>query len=117
MKVILNKKELEKLRNLNNKRFEVMIGGRGYGRTQRLIEHIVSDYIKHCFEESDEDPKELERFIIIDPFYASYSPFLSDEENIKQAKWFHKLNEELIKQMTAKGYKYCWCEEDIEFYK
>ena len=44
MKIILNKEEMKKLRNLKNKRFEVMIGGRGHGRTQILIEKIVTDY-------------------------------------------------------------------------
>ena len=72
----------------------------------------VSEEWEECYPEPF-DPD----FIIIPlywlPRFTSQFEFMSYEE----MEYNRKMNEEIIRQMQAKGYKYNVCDEDIEFYK
>ena len=112
MKHILSKREKEILQEFKPPKFK------------KPTKKEVRLYIKHYIEKAKEDweesyPDKFDvNFVIIpymSPFYID--PFNSNNSFEKAYEYAQLFNSILIAEMTKRGYKAHWCDEDIEFYK
>ena len=83
----------------------------------------VKEYIEYYINKNKEDYEEcfLEEFdpnfLIIPYKNPFYEMFCSEEKFLELNKYCNDFNKILVEEMEKRGYKHCFCEEDIEFYK
>lgn len=81
----------------------------------------VNEDIEYYIEESkeyNEDDESIDNHCVYIPFQTPLYFEMRDRKAIKEIEEYcNNYNKILIEEMSKRGYKHLWCDEDIEFYK